>query len=35
MGGSTISENTWKNILNQCDSNSDGEVFYWSKLIRN
>jgi len=26
MGGSTIPETTWKNILNQCDSNSDGEV---------
>ena len=33
MGGTQIPEQLWKNIINQCDNNSDGEVFYLFILI--
>lgn len=28
MGGTQIPEQLWKNIINQCDNNSDGEVLF-------
>lgn len=32
MGGISIPEGTWKEILNQCDSDSDGQVFFKRNL---
>lgn len=32
MGGSSIPQSTWQVILNQCDSNDDGQVIFLNPM---